>query len=105
MCIRDRGQAGLFYYSDPTPGTANGSGFIGFADMPSFETPGGLYERPLRGDSAVTLTVPAGSTVRYTTDGTDPTETSPLYTGPIEAVSYTHLPGMHRGLPLQHKYC
>ncbi len=86
---RTLGQAGLFYYSDPTPGTANGSGFIGFADMPSFETPGGLYERPLRGDSAVTLTVPAGSTVRYTTDGTDPTEISPLYTGPIEVETNT----------------
>ena len=44
---RTLGQAGLFYYSDPTPGTANGSGFIGFADMPSVETPGGLYELSL----------------------------------------------------------
>ena len=81
---RTIGQAGLFYYSAPTPGNANGQGFTGFAEKPAFNVTGGLYERPLEGDGGVTLTVPANSVVRYTTDGSDPTESSALYTGPIE---------------------
>jgi len=81
---RTLGQAGLFYYSTPTPGAANGHGFIGFADKPAIETRGGLYERPLEGAGGVTISVPANSIVRYTTDGSDPDETSPQYTGPIE---------------------
>ena len=81
---RTIGQAGLFYYSAPTPGNANGQGFTGFAEKPAFNVTGGLYERPLEGDGGVTLTVPANSVVRYTTDGSDPTESSTPYTGPIE---------------------
>lgn len=81
---RTLGQAGLFYYSAPTPGATNSQGFVGFAPAPSFDVAGGLYERPLEGDTAVTISVPANSIVRYTTDGTDPTETSAQYTGPIE---------------------
>ena len=81
---RTLGQAGLFYYSTPTPGEQNVGGFTGFAEKPAFNVPGGLYERPLEGDGALTISVPANSQVRYTLDGTDPTESSTLYTGPIE---------------------
>lgn len=81
---RTLGQAGLFYYSAPTPGTENGLGFTGYAEAPTFNVAGGLYERPLTGENAVTISVPANSVVRYTLDSTDPNETSPLYTGPIE---------------------
>ena len=81
---RTLGQAGLFYYSSATPGAANGQGFTGFAEKPAFNVAGGLYERPLEGDGAVTLSVPANSVVRYTLDGSDPTEASDMYTGPIE---------------------
>lgn len=88
---RTLGQAGLFYYSDPTPGAPNGQGFIGFAEQPAFNVKGGLYERPLTGDNAVTINVPANSVVRYTTDGTDPTEASPQYTGPLEIAKTTIL--------------
>lgn len=81
---RTLGQAGLFYYSSPTPGAENGQGFTGFAEKPAFNIAGGLYERPLEGSTAVTISVPANSVVRYTTDGTDPTEASMQYTGPID---------------------
>lgn len=81
---RTLGQAGLFYYSSPTPGAENGQGFTGFAEKPSFNIAGGLYERPLEGSTAVTISVPVNSIVRYTTDGTDPTEASMQYTGPID---------------------
>ena len=86
---RTLGQAGLFYYSQGTPGETNGMGFTGFAEKPSFTVSGGLYDRPLEGDNGVTIAVPANSTVRYTTDGSDPTQTSALYTGPIEVEKTT----------------
>ena len=50
---------------------------------------GGLYERPLTGENAVTINVPANSTVRYTLDSTDPNESSPVYAGPIEVETNT----------------
>ena len=86
---RTLGQAGLFYYSRGTPGETNGMGFTGFAEAPSFTLSGGLFDRPLEGENGVTIEVPANSTVRYTTDGSDPTESSRLYTGPIEIESTT----------------
>ncbi len=88
---RTIGQAGFFYYDEPTPGEPNRAGFTGFAQMPEVLVPGGLYERPLTGDTAVTLLVPEHSTVRYTTDGSDPTEFSSLYTGPIDIEKTTTL--------------
>ena len=81
---RTLGQAGLFYYSNATPGSENGLGFTGFAETPVINVAGGLYERPLEGSTAVTISIPPDSVVRYTTDGSDPTESSPAYTGPIE---------------------
>ncbi len=80
---RTLGQAGLFYYSTPTPGTANGQGFVGYTDPPTFLIPGGLYERPLTGTEGVILGVPSNSIVRYTMDGSDPTQDSAIYSGPI----------------------
>lgn len=86
---RTLGQAGLFYYSTPTPGETNGQGFVGYAEAPTFNVVGGLYERPLTGENAVTINVPANSTVRYTLDSTDPNESSPVYAGPIEVETNT----------------
>lgn len=86
---RTLGQAGLFYYSTPTPGETNGQGFVGYAEAPTFNVAGGLYERPLTGKNAVTINVPANSTVRYTLDSTDPNESSPVYAGPIEVETNT----------------
>ena len=56
---------------------------------PTFNVAGGLYERPLTGENAVTINVPANSTVRYTLDSTDPNESSPVYAGPIEVETNT----------------
>lgn len=78
---RTLGQAGLFYYSTPTPGETNGQGFVGYAEAPTFNVAGGLYERPLTGENAVTINVPANSTVRYTLDSTDRTNPPPSTPG------------------------
>ena len=81
---RTVGQSGLFYYSTPTPGEPNLGGFSGFSEPPVFITRGGLNERPIE----VEIEVPEGATVYYTTDSTDPTQQSAVYTGPI-SVSQT----------------
>lgn len=78
---RTLGASGLFYYDAPTPGAANGTGFHGYSETPVFETASGLYE----GVITVSITVPEGATVRYTTDGAIPTlDNSTVYTGPME---------------------
>ncbi len=79
---RTRGQEGLFFFYDaPTPGGANGPGFVGFAKAPSFSVAGGLYKQ----EFTVSIDVPPGTQVRYTLDGSIPTVSVGYdYTGPIE---------------------
>lgn len=78
---RTSGLAGFFYYDAPTMGAANGTGFLGFAETPSFSQAGGLYYEAV----SLTINVPEGTTVYYTTDGSIPTNQSTPYTGaPIE---------------------
>ncbi len=78
---RTLGMDGFFYYDAPTPGSANGTGFTGFAPQPSFSLSGGLY----RENVTVSINIPAGSEVRYTLDGSIPTISNGIiYSGPIE---------------------
>ncbi|MGI6687515.1 MAG: lamin tail domain-containing protein [Christensenellales bacterium] len=78
---RTLGQEGFFYYDMPSPGAANGPGFIGFAQAPAFSHAGGLY----RENISVSIQVPEGVRVRYTLDGSIPTvSVGTDYTGPIE---------------------
>ena len=82
--------AGFRYYTAPTPRAANSaSGYSGKAEEAVFSTEGGLYQD---GESVtVTLTAPAGATIFYTTDCSDPDETSNVYTGPLTISSNTIL--------------
>ncbi|MBQ6232514.1 MAG: lamin tail domain-containing protein [Clostridia bacterium] len=71
---------GFFYYDVPTPGLKNGVGFAGYSPAPTLSAKGGLYE----GTLYVTIDVPEGTTVRYTTDGSVPTlENSSVYSVPL----------------------
>ena len=74
---RTLGIAGLFYYDTPTPFQANGEGFTGYAEMPSFTTEPGLYD----GVTYVQFNIPEGTQVFYTTDSSVPTQNSNPYTG------------------------
>lgn len=67
------------YYETPTPGTANGTGVTGYAQTPSFSLLPGVYTSA----QTVEISIPSGATVRYTTDGSIPTQASTAYTGPI----------------------
>ncbi len=59
------------YLSTPTPGKANaGTGHDGFTKVPDFSLATGFYD----GAQSITITVETpGATIRYTTDGSEPT--------------------------------
>ncbi|MFM1558003.1 MAG: CotH kinase family protein [Roseibacillus sp.] len=69
-----------FYYESPTPGAPNLSGTNGFAAPVEVSPAGITFATTVN----VSMTSPTpGGVIRYTTNGTVPTETSTLYTGPI----------------------
>ncbi|MBE0534281.1 MAG: lamin tail domain-containing protein, partial [Phycisphaerae bacterium] len=72
----------LHYFAVPTPGQANASGFIGFADTPDFSRAAGFYDDPVR--LILTCDTP-DAIIRYTTNGSEPTQTGngSIYTAPI----------------------
>lgn len=74
------------YFVQPTPGAPNGEGGPGFAPDVAFSRIGGTFLEPF----SLTLgTATAGAVVRYTLDGSVPTETSALATGPIRISTST----------------
>lgn len=87
---RVEGVSGLRYFTTVTPGAANsGDSYLGRAALPVYSVMGGLYHT---GDVLnVELSVPSNCRVYYTLDYTDPTESSTLYTGPIQVTETTIL--------------
>ena len=69
------------YLVNPTPGMQNSISGPGFAPVPVFSIPGGVY----RSNFSVSLTAESG-VIRYTVNGTVPTEASPLYFQPISVI-------------------
>lgn len=75
----------LAYFTTPTFGAANGSGYAGITAIPTFVTTPGIYD----GTVEITLSAPEDETIHYTLDCTTPTESSPVYTEPISASTNT----------------
>lgn len=72
------GQSDYLYFEEATPGKKNPKqGYSTRADAPVLLTSGGFY------DSGVTVSAkgPEGASIRYTLDGSTPTEKSPLLPG------------------------
>jgi hypothetical protein len=66
----------------PTPNASNSSAvsYQGYlTDSVAFSLPAGFYA----GAQTLSLSTKTGSTIRYTTDGSKPNASSPIYTGPI----------------------
>lgn len=83
---RTWGLAGFFYYDTPTPKAANGSGFLGYAESPEFSVEPGLHYETVY----LTISIPDGCTVYYTTDGSIPTtSTGTAYNGETLEINYT----------------
>lgn len=66
-------------FANPTPGAPNFGAKVGYAPIPSASHAAGFYNGPI----TVNLVVPPGTTVHYTTDGSEPTANSNTYSGPI----------------------
>jgi len=77
----------LAYYANPSPGAANTGGARGYAAEPIFTVASGVYTSA----QSVSIEVPVGCTVRYTVDGSVPTESSTLYSGAISVSNNTVL--------------
>jgi hypothetical protein len=68
------------FFTDATPGGANGSGFTGFAEPVTFSRLGGLFS------TAFALELTAASPddeIRYTLNGSAPRPSSAVYSGPL----------------------
>jgi hypothetical protein len=75
-------------FTTPTPNAPNSSPQLEYATKPTFSVAQGFYG----GAQSVTITSPdAGVSIRYTTDGTTPTSSSALYSGPVSISSTTVL--------------
>ncbi len=82
-----RDTAGVWrYFATPTPGSANGdSTIVGLSAPPHFSAGRGFYDQSFN----LHLSAEPGTTIRYTTDGSEPTaSTGTAYAGPI-AISAT----------------
>ena len=82
---RTLGIAGLFYYDTPTPFQANGTGFTGYAEKPAFSVAPGQYSSA----QYIEISIPEGTQVFYTTDGSTPTQNSTPYNGERLELNFT----------------
>ena len=82
---RTLGMSGFFYYETPTPFQQNGQGFNGYAETPQFTEKPGLYYSTVY----TQFTIPEGTQVYYTTDGSDPTSSSTAYNGERLELNFT----------------
>lgn len=77
------------YFGEPTPGEFNATAFFGVVADTDFSVQRGFHSAPFN----VAITTPtAGATIRYTTDGSEPTLTNGVtYASPIHIDSTTTL--------------
>lgn len=92
------GTGALHFFTAPTPGAANTTTGTSVETLPApvFSVPGGMHTAAV--SVAITTAVPDG-TIRYTLDGSDPTESSPVYTGPISLASRTGDANVYSAIP------
>jgi hypothetical protein len=76
---RMEGRGGFFYFSQPSPRADNAGGARRVAAMPAALSPDGVFDDV----EQVTVELSGAGEIRYTLDGTVPTEASPVYEGPI----------------------
>jgi len=94
------------YFAEPTPGTKNQGG-TPFIQSPDFSHPTGLFTE----NFTLALTTESSTgTLRYTTNGAEPSESSAVYSSPIPIISSTTVkavvyePGIGRGATVTRRY-
>lgn len=77
------------YFQPPTPGTNNPAGYPGFVADTKFSVDRGFFDTPF---TVAITTATAGASIRWSTNGSAPTDTAGnVYTGPIAIAGTTHL--------------
>jgi len=92
------GSGPLNFFAVPTPGASNtttGSTVETLA-QPTFSVAGGMHTGPVTVSIASTV---SGGTVRYTLDGSDPTESSSAYSAPITLASRVGQANVYSAIP------
>ena len=84
---REAGAGGSFYYGLPTPGAPNQGGCRTIGVVPEAVGADGVFQDV----ESVTVELRGEGTIRITTDGSVPTEESPVYDGPITLTETTVL--------------
>ena len=98
------------YFTKPTPRAINTSGGPGFAPDIGFSERGRNFTGSIQVTLKPTASIP-DTVIRYTLDGSLPTEGSTLYSGPIDLTSTRQLraraftPGLLPGTPRSEMYC
>lgn len=82
---RVTGENGTYYFTKPTPGTENGTGVAFISATPILQTPEGVYNDV----KSIEVILTGDGEIRYTTDGSLPNESSPLYTEPLRLTATT----------------
>lgn len=78
------------YQAVPTPGAENcGKTCKDILGSPVFSTPGSIVSDNVTLELSLPENTPDGTVIRYTTDGTEPTESSLAYTGPLNITKST----------------
>lgn len=80
------GAATWSVFSTPTPGVSNTNGFSNYTTEPTFSVAPGKYPGPI---TVALSSTGSNEQIRYTTNGSTPTLTSTLYTGPISITQNT----------------
>lgn len=70
---------GFYYYSNPTPGQSNSNGLQEVSYAPSTSVAGGVYNDV----DKIEVVLDAPGTIYYTLDGSNPTASSSIYSGPL----------------------
>ena len=81
------GANGVYYFAKPTPDAANGSGVAFVSTPPAAMTAEGVYN----GIDTLMVALEGPGEIRYTLDGSEPTQKSALYEQPLELTKTTVL--------------
>ncbi len=93
-----RPDAGLdwYYFDSPTPGESNNTSIFLKVTAPKFSLPAGFYTN----DQILEISAEDPSvTIRYTINGNEPTESSPIYSDPLEIKSRVGDPNVFSEIP------
>lgn len=75
-------------FTNPTNGAANtGTSYAAYAEQPTMSIEAGYQSGPI----SVSISAAAGSTIYYTTNGSEPNNTSTLYAGPVNLAATSSL--------------